>query len=276
MFISLRLDGDLSKIAKVPDFELRKNKLKKQNENSLYEINKYLVGKDNTIDASKIISCLYPQEKCDIFISHSHKDENDVLDLKFKLELLGLNVFVDSVVWGSSEKMLKSIDEEFCATRENSYNYNKRNRSTANVYLMLNSALQQMIDQCEVFIFLGTENTVSMKNSINNKENLMSPWIFSELSFSQSVRRTLPNSREELVALEENKNNIVFDSAIMNFIYHTPMLDKKMHLSDFLKWSTHMFHNGTRGSCTLDELYRVLMGNSSLPLKELYKEMISF
>jgi len=276
MFMSLRIDGDLSRIAKMPDLEIQKKKLQKQNEESLYEINQYLIGKDNAIDASKIISCLYPQKQCDIFISHSHKDENDVLDLKFKLELLGLKVFVDSVVWGNSEKMLKSIDEEFCAKTKNNYDYDKRNRSTANVYLMLNSALQQMIDQCEVFIFLGTENTLSMENYINNEESLMSPWIFSELAFSRSVRRTLPIRQENLLSLEESKDNTVCDSAIMNFIYHTPMLDKKMYLSDFLHWSTLMYDKGIKGNSTLDYLYRKLMDNSSLPLDELYKKMIDF
>lgn len=275
MFLSLRLDGDLSRIAKVPNFAMRKKQLEQQNNDSLYDISRYLTGKNNTIDASKIISYLYPQKKCDIFISHSHKDEDDALDLKFKLELLGLTVFVDSVVWGNSVKMLESIDKIFCMQKNLRYNYDKRNRSTANIYLMLNSALQKMIDQCELFIFLGTENTLSMEDSINNEENLMSPWIFSELSFSQLVRRSLPDTRKT-VALEESKTNIICDAITMNFIYHTPMLDKKMCLHKFLRWSSNMFHNNIRGSQTLDELYRDIMGDKSSSLEELYQKMISF
>ena len=52
---------------------------------------------------------------------------------------------------------------------------------------MLNKALTTMIDNCDFFFFLDTENSLKY-DSIENRENTHSAWINSEIEISNIVR----------------------------------------------------------------------------------------
>ncbi|NUF39463.1 toll/interleukin-1 receptor domain-containing protein, partial [Acinetobacter lactucae] len=167
------------------DIELYKSNKKEV----LDDLKNYLLNDGNSLDGDEIQKHLFPEENIDIFLSHSHGDEDKVIKLAILLERKGLKVFVDSCVWGNAFDLLKVIDKKYCLnTNGSAYNYDKRNYSTSHVYMMLNTALHKMIDNCEVFLFLGTPNSVSVKDGIKNEESLKSPWIFSELAFIQHVR----------------------------------------------------------------------------------------
>jgi hypothetical protein len=69
--------------------------------------------------------------------------------------------------------------------------------------MILNTALHKMINNCEVFIFLGTPNSVSVKQGIESQELVRSPWILSELALVQHIRRKI-SYKQRLKSLTED------------------------------------------------------------------------
>ncbi len=140
------------------------------------------------IDGSKLQEDWFPNLQSDIFLSHSHRDKDLAIALSECLyQNFGLNVFIDSYIWGYSEDLLKIIDNTYCLNSdERSYNYSKRNYSTSHVHMMLSTALTMMIDKCECIFFLNTPNSISSNSVINKTE---SPWIYSELTTSRLIRK---------------------------------------------------------------------------------------
>lgn len=112
--------------------------------------------KDGKIDGSKLIDDWFPRHKSDVFISHSHNDTRTAKRLAVWLNKnFGLTVFIDSIVWGSANELLKGIDNVYSVLeRKNgntTYNYDTRNYTTSHVHMMLSTALNDIIDQT-VFI----------------------------------------------------------------------------------------------------------------------------
>lgn len=158
---------------------------------------KKLIECKDVINGDKIIEDWFPQINCDVFLSHSHKDKDLALSFAgFLKENFGLNTFIDSAIWGFSDDLLKSIDETFCMNEDGlTFNYEKRNYSTSHVHMMLKSALDKMIDNCEAIFFLNTPNSVTITDSIEEKTN--SPWIFSEIATTQLIRKKTPERLKE-------------------------------------------------------------------------------
>lgn len=113
---------------------------------------------DGSLSGTEIMENWFPTVDADVFLSHSHKDEKLALTVAGLLkEKLNLNVFIDSIVWGYSERLLKNIDDKYCRNDgEKTYSYDKRNYTTSHVNLMLSNALNKMIDNCECIIFLNS------------------------------------------------------------------------------------------------------------------------
>ncbi|HAP6108747.1 MULTISPECIES: toll/interleukin-1 receptor domain-containing protein [Enterococcus] len=159
---------------------------------------------DSNIDAQKIMNDWFPNYKADIFISHSHKDEKTAKRLAIWLkEKLGLTVFIDSIVWGSADDLLKKIDDEYSVlSRKGSqvtYNYGIRNYTTSHVHMMLMAALTEVINNTECLFFLNTPNSVSVREVQNKKTN--SPWIYAELKMAGVIEKKLPKR----IQIEINK-----------------------------------------------------------------------
>ncbi|MFE4127876.1 toll/interleukin-1 receptor domain-containing protein [Kosakonia sp. YIM B13605] len=155
------------------------------------KLQSFLLGSENVLNAEAIVDACFPEVHADVFLSHAHRDEEDVIKLALSLEKLGLNVFVDSCVWGWADEILRVIDEEFCYKKTSqTFDYDLRNRTTSNVYMILNSALQNMIASTELLLFLQTNNSVKIGEYVKNKTHLSSPWIFSELIFAKLGQRT--------------------------------------------------------------------------------------
>ena len=104
-------------------------------------------------------------------------------------EKFGLKVFIDSQVWGYIYDLQKEIDDEYCKNEgeKNSYSYNKRNVSTSHVHLMLSNALRKMIDSCDFFFFLDSQNSLKYVN-INSEDATFSPWINLEVEITNTIR----------------------------------------------------------------------------------------
>ena len=126
------------------------------------------------LKASEIEKDWFPEIKADVFWSHSHKDEKDVIALAGFLNNLGLTTFIDSCVWGYADDLLKQIDDTYCISKKSSddlidfYSYQKRNQSTTHVHMLLNGALMKMMDNTECLIFLDTPNSLKMQDIYGN------------------------------------------------------------------------------------------------------------
>lgn len=141
---------------------------------------------DGVIDAKKMMADWFPSTDAQIFISHSHADEE--LAIAFSQWLkdnFGVTCFIDSLVWGYADKLLRQIDNEFTMKEDGCYDYSLRNRTTAFVHNLLASSLSSMIDKCECLMFLNTPNSIIPDP---NQNETSSPWIFHELHQSKIIR----------------------------------------------------------------------------------------
>lgn len=132
---------------------------------------------DSILDGEKIIKNYFPNVKADIFISHSHKDICNVK--KFAKEIYkhtGLVSFIDSEVWNYVENLLIPLKKDII--------------SAECAYLILNTALLNMIDRCECLFFLSTPNSFNAIDEIKN--STFSPWIYSELSMANRIEKKIP------------------------------------------------------------------------------------
>jgi hypothetical protein len=154
---------------------------------------------DGLLDATKLGENWFPRINADVFISHSHADRDLALGFAgFLADKFDLTSFIDSCVWGFGDELLKAIDKKYCYQPESkTYSYEKRNRSTSHVHMMLSTALSSMIDHCECLFFMNTPGSITPLDVIGKDgDGTLSPWIYSEIAFSRLVRRKLtPRTR---------------------------------------------------------------------------------
>lgn len=140
------------------------------------------------VDANELSGDWFPTVEADIFISHSHADEDLALILAgWLFEEFELKSFIDSTVWGNIANLQKEIDRPLIMSNGN-YSYQKRNQSTAYVHLLLSSALTKMIDNSEAIFFLSTNNSLK----VYEEHITESVWIYHEIFTSKFLRKQLP------------------------------------------------------------------------------------
>jgi len=163
---------------------------KSRSKHRLVKIKEYILNDENLIDADAIAKDLFPTEKADVFLSHTHQDHDAVVALAVQLQNLGLRVFVDSCVWGDVYTLLQDVDKirSIIPNKPNTYYYERVTRTAASMYMILNVALQRMIDQTELLLFLDSK-AVRIDDYVEGRDYIGSPWISSELMFAQMVRR---------------------------------------------------------------------------------------
>jgi len=244
----------------VESFKASIEKQKDLVRNSLYDF--YLSNGD--LDASALQEAWFPNyENNHIFLSHSHKDT----ELAYKIGALlkyitNIEVFIDSNVWGYADDLLKELDNKYAYSEEtNTYSYEVRNRTTSNIYLILQSSLSKMIDSSECLIFLNTENTVhEIKKNESIELRTSSPWIMSELQFSSMVRRQQsPNAKrnEDLSILN---NSIIQKSTVGMGLQISHKLPTehlvKIDYLDFMMWLLDASTDNSKGYDALTVLYK--------------------
>lgn len=256
MYKSIQVeDFDFSIFPSISDLDV--SKYKEKNGNKLIKIQDYLLDIENTLSVDKISEKLFLDIKPDIFLSHSHADENDAIRLAILIEKeLKLSVFIDSCIWGDAFKLLREIDNKYSLDGD-TFDYHIRNHTTSNVFMILNSALHRIIYKCEAFIFLGTDKSIPITDTFENKKYLSSPWIYSELQFAKLVRRTKPR-RISFESRGIKTESAAFDSAI-DFAYSIPMTDATLRNQKLKSWienSKNSFINENTHS--LDSLYNIV------------------
>lgn len=167
----------------------------------------------------------FPEVKPDIFISHSHIDEEIALKMKFLLEKkFHLNVFVDSVVWGNANDLLWEFDNIYCQNSENhTYSYEKRNNTTAIIHLMLADALMKIMDQSSYIFFLNTLNS-TLDEGYGSEEQVTSPWIYHELVMTKYLQ-----DEQRVRPIHEGRDLRVSRTVDLSHLY-------KMDFASFQDW----------------------------------------
>ena len=169
---------------------LEKGKVIYKDKEQIKNVLREFLNYEGELEANKIIEEWFRSGEYDIFLSHSHKDEELAIAIAGMLnEKFGLKVFIDSQVWGYIYDLQKEIDDEYCKNEgeKNSYSYNKRNVSTSHVHLMLSNALRKMIDSCDFFFFLDSQNSLKYVN-INSEDATFSTWINLEVEITNTIR----------------------------------------------------------------------------------------
>lgn len=212
------------------------------------------VNKNGILSADKIMGNWFPELKCNVFISHSHKDNDVAIGLSGYLnKKFGLTSFIDSCVWGHSDKLIRILDQEYSWADESktTYSYDKRNRSTAHVHMMLSTALAKMINNCECVIFLNTPSSISSKGYIGGNTT-QSAWLYSEIAMTSLIEVKRPKRMATVTAgLERLRKSINED---VEFEYNAN-LGHMTDISslDLKKWGEACA--GKTGESTLDKLY---------------------
>lgn len=252
MYKKIRLDGDFYLKILSPE---KQKEYKEMGEEILREtkiktkkaLDDYLLP-DKSINVENLEQDWFPQIKADIFLSHSHKDKEKALILAGILKKeFKLTVFIDSSVWGYANDLLREIDKKYSLNSSGSYDYDKSTWSAANVHLTLMMALKKMIDKTECLMFLNTPNSIKISES-GSKDYTGSPWIYSEIEITNSLKITEPKRYSESTI-----------KASMESATYTYKVDFK----DFLKLTEDKFKSwySIRNNVVtnhLDTLYRIL------------------
>lgn len=174
-----------------------------------------VTDENGTINGTVLQQSWFPVlGKFDVFLSHYHDDKNLAIGLAGFLKTeLGLNVFIDSYLWGYSNRLLRLIDESYCMNSKTGlFDYDKRNYSTSHVHMMLSTALSNMINECEAIFFLNSSRETSMSEDINDQHTI-SPWIYNELVMSDLIKvRSIYDYRSQKHFLEHKARDIVNES----------------------------------------------------------------
>lgn len=171
-------------------------KLQKSDQDLFKSTFQSLACMEEILKAEDILKNWFPLLNKQVFISHSHQDEDEALKLAAWLyHNFDIECFIDSQVWGYSADLQRKLDNEYCINHgEATYSYSKRNISTAHVHMLLSTALQNMIDNCECIIFIESDNSAKPLAAIKRGKATYSPWIYAEILSTRILRRRSPDA----------------------------------------------------------------------------------
>ena len=237
-------------------------------ENADDVLKKYVNGE--IVYGSALSAELFEIIKSDIFVSHSHNDQELALILAGWLkDKFDLKVFVDEVIWGSADELLKAIDNQFCRKKDGTYDYSKRNLTTSHVHAMLTTAILNSIDNSETVIFMNTDNSVPKVESTiqENGQYTLSPWIYEEI-----IATTVLRKRDWL----EHRETPIYEFAekLPQISYKLPLEHlKEISINDLRLWE----ENYNRAKMARKEIYGGLFEkNPDHPLNYLYSTVLGF
>lgn len=173
--------------------QIGKNHLKVQQRRWEKNIKEFVLK--DSIDGTKVQNEWFPLVKADVFISHSHKDQELAEALagwiyeKFEHKI---SCFIDANVWGFQDELLQQMNDELSDKKvfpeRTFYNHESCNKVSQHVNVMLSIALQKMIDKTEAVLFLNTENSIQITDG-NEMSRTYSPWLYTEIVCSQIIRK---------------------------------------------------------------------------------------
>lgn len=241
----------------------RKNQLQKD---SKRELEKFTLP-DGLIDGTGLSDDWFQTVQSDVFISHSHNDQNLAFAIAGWLKKeFGLYVFMDEVIWGSADELLRTIDKEYCwQSKSGTYNYTKRNLTTSHIHAMLSTAIYSVMDRTEVVLFLNTQESVPDVGNVLNEDSkyTLSPWIYQELTATKLLRITDWLEYRQKVMLEHFQQK--YDLAELRIAYKTPVDD--LTILDAEKLNQWMKNYAERTTLPYRRLFSKILDH---PLNYLY------
>lgn len=180
-------------------------------------------GNQTVLDALKIMREHFTQNKFDIFLSHAHKDEKYALKIAHYFEKKGKKVFIDSLYWDYIDDLLKKLDDKFCYMKNTeTYNYHKRNKTTSLIHSILGTSLTMMIEKCDLFIFLESDNLIDKSiNNILDFDNISattSSWVYFELMTASLLYKIITNVSKSFRNANEDFHILFeYDDLVRNF-----------------------------------------------------------
>ncbi|WP_433863024.1 hypothetical protein [Sphingobacterium thalpophilum] len=219
------------------------NKQKKEVKKTLNDF----VNHDGSLDGEKMKSNWFPKMEANIFLSHSHSDEELIVAFAGWLKKhFDLKAFIDSCVWGYFMELQRDIDNRFRGNGK--LDYNKVLYVASHVNMMLNTALMQMIDTCECVIFVNTPNSVKANEVV---DKVVSPWIYSELGMTKLIKKKGLNEYRSSVLIE---NSEYFSELSIEYDLDTNHLTELNNLN-LRMW--RLMKNLEKNDHPLDVLYRM-------------------
>ncbi|MCO7055668.1 MULTISPECIES: TIR domain-containing protein [Pseudomonas] len=229
-------------------------------EKRIDDLTQYVIGTYNQgtiLDAEALSKAIFPEGDYDVFLSHSHGDQRNAIDLALALGKHGLKVFVDSTVWGFYGDLVSRI---IAQTRPQPYETKESHvhRIHADVHMMLAGALHRTIARVEAFVFVRSDKSVPLE--FGGEARTLSPWLYSELQFSFQVQHATPKriqNRMRGAILDNVKgfNNMSLESiqhmmAFRAFNDHLPTISGERLKEWVISLSAEV-----RGGAALDSLY---------------------
>lgn len=226
-------------------------------------LSNYILSENNgIIDGTTLQSDWFPQVKADIFISHSHKDKELSMALAGWLyDNFNLHCFIDSCVWGYIDELLEIINAKYSDKRSNNgdvvYNHQKCNRASAHVNMILNIALQKMIDSTEAVFLINTPNSIEKYSQVYDSSTF-SPWIYSEIICTEIIRKKeLSEYRKKKIYKNITEQYNANDE--LQVEYDVPLEHLiKLEWSHLRRWEIEWKKiNVRKDKYALDELYKI-------------------
>lgn len=152
---------------------------------------------DDEINGSKLRDEWFPvdliEQQFDVFISHSHRDEESKrtisLFASWLYDIYGIKSFIDSYYWDYAGNLIDELNNHFSNPRKvgtsTNYNYSSAKFINSCVDIMLANALTDMISHIDCVLFIDSDNSLSYHKSNGRYSANMtsSPWIYHEINF---------------------------------------------------------------------------------------------
>ena len=232
--------------------------------NNTADVLKKYTMSDGTIDGTELSNEWFEKIASDVFISHSHNDEQLAFVVAGWLKsVFDLDVFLDECVWGSADGLLREIDNLKCKQSDGTYNYGKRNLTTSHVHAMLSTSIYTVMDNAEVILFLNTDQSVPKLDNIVKEDSdyTLSPWIYAEIMGTRFLRRRSWNEHRIQKAYEFAHRDDSIDIAYKLPLEHLTDLN----VSDLINWR-RSFTSGKKNKSVWD----FVDGAANHPLNYLY------
>ena len=217
---------------------------------------------DKSIKAKNIWDSFFPKVNMPVFLSHSSKDKTFVRKFaNWLFTNFGIVSFIDSDLWGCISELQKEIDQSYCLQpgKTSTYDYDERNYSTAHVHMILSYALTRMIQNAECFIFIKSNNSISVEDSVMGT---FSPWIFHELATVDTIQIKRPERMDEELRKSIESAYVQFNEEMRSMKIQYPVPCKKLVYLDI---------NDLTKLCKLEYPEESIYEDWEFYLNELYK-----